>query len=81
MHISLISIIGTIATIITISSFLFNNIRTIRIVNFIGCLIWLIYGGIKSDVPIIFVNSIIAIIHMMAFIKTEVQKHNDTNNS
>jgi len=72
-----ISIIGIIATLITIGSFLFNDIKTIRIVNFIGCLIWLFYGSLKIDLPIIAVNGAIALIHIYSFIKTE-QDHDDS---
>jgi|688.fasta_scaffold269400_2 hypothetical protein len=71
--------LGIIATAITVSSFLFNKIRTIRIVNFVGCLIWLIYGGIQSDTPIILVNSIIAGIHLFSFIKAESKNDRNTN--
>lgn len=73
--------LGIIATAITVSSFLFNEIRTVRFVNFIGCLVWLIYGGIQSDLPIILVNSIIATIHIISFIKAESKNDRNTNNS
>lgn len=74
-----ITALGIIATAITVSSFLFNNLRTIRFVNFIGCLVWLIYGGIQSDMPIILVNSIIASIHIFSFIKAESKNDRNTN--
>ena len=74
-----ITALGIIATAITVSSFLFNNLRTIRIVNFIGCLFWLLYGGIQSDLPIIAVNSIIASIHIFSFIKAESKNDRNTN--
>jgi hypothetical protein len=74
-----ITALGIIATAITVSSFLFDNLRTIRIVNFVGCLVWLIYGGIQTDIPIILVNSIIAAIHIFSFIKTESKNDRNTN--
>ena len=72
-----ISIIGAIATIVTIGSFLFNNIQKIRLVNFVGCLIWLLYGALNVDLPIIVVNGAIALIHIYSFIKAE-QDHDDS---
>jgi uncharacterized protein with PQ loop repeat len=74
-----ITALGIIATAITVSSFLFNKMRTVRFVNFIGCLVWLIYGGIQSDMPIILVNSIIATIHIISFIKAESKNDRNTN--
>jgi len=73
----LISAIGIIATLITIGSFLFNDVKSIRMVNFIGCLVWLLYGSLKVDFPVITVNSAIALIHLYSFIKDE--QKNDAN--
>ena len=72
-----ISIIGIIATLITIGSFLFKEIKDIRMVNFIGCLVWLLYGSLNLDFPVITVNSAIAMIHLYSVIKSE----EDDNNS
>ena len=78
----LINLIGTLATAITISSFLFKDIKSIRIVNFIGCIFWLIYGGLKVDAPVIAVNSIIAAIHIFSLVKTKADENeSNTNNS
>lgn len=74
----LVNLIGTLATAITISSFLFHNIKSIRIVNLIGCIFWLIYGGLKVDAPVIAVNSIIAAIHIFTLVKT-TSDENATN--
>ena len=75
----LISAIGIIATLITIGSFLFNDIKTIRMVNFIGCLVWLLYGSLKVDYPVIVVNFAIAVIHTFSFIKAEEKNDANTN--
>ena len=40
-------------------------------VNFIGCLVWLLYGSLNLDFPVITVNSAIAMIHLYSFIKSE----------
>jgi hypothetical protein len=73
-----ISAIGILATLITIGSFLFKDVKSIRMVNFIGCLIWLLYGYLKIDFPVITVNAAIALIHLHSFIKAE-QDHDNSN--
>jgi len=75
----LTSAIGIIATLITIGSFLFTDVKSIRMVNFIGCLVWLIYGSLKVDFPVITVNSAIALIHMYSFLKEEQKNDSNTN--
>jgi uncharacterized protein with PQ loop repeat len=67
------TLIGSLATAITISSFLFTDIKTIRIVNLLGCFIWLLYGWMQDDTPIILVNSIIAFIHIVTLVKQSLK--------
>ena len=57
-----LEIIGFIATVLTIVSFTFKDILTVRVVNTIGSIVWLIYGFYTKDHPVILVNiSVIAI--------------------
>ena len=59
-----ICIFGYIATVVTVSSFLFKNMTKLRIVSTIGCILFIVYGVIKMDYPIIIVNFSIAIINL-----------------
>ena len=61
-----IEIIGFIATILTIISFTFKDILTVRIVNTIGSIVWLIYGFYSKDHPVILVNISVILIQIWA---------------
>lgn len=66
------AIIGYLATIITLLSFCLKDITKLRIVSSIACITWIIYGIIRQDIPIIFVNSSIIIIHLFFLLKKKV---------
>lgn len=60
----MIELIGYLGMIITVISFVYKDVKKIRITNGIACLIWIFYGFYKDSYPIIFVNLIVLIIHM-----------------
>ena len=71
---TLIEVIGWIAMCITISSFFFQKMRTLRTINFIGCLLWMIYGTLLVSAPIVLTNVAIGLTHAFWFMKNPKSK-------
>jgi uncharacterized protein with PQ loop repeat len=67
-------IIGYIATLIVLSSFIFKDVKTLRQVNSIGCLLFVVYGFLQNDKPIIVTNTLIFLINL-----TNLIRHKKTN--
>ena len=65
----MIETLGWIATAVVVGSFGIQNQRKLRIVNMTGSILWLGYGFLKQDNPIIFVNISIILMHTYWFIK------------
>jgi hypothetical protein len=65
----MIDVLGWIATAVVVGSFAIQDVRKLRIVNMIGSILWIAYGFLKQDNPIIFVNISIIIMHTYWFIK------------
>jgi Flp pilus assembly protein protease CpaA len=65
----MIDILGWIATAVVVGSFAIQDVRKLRIINMIGSMLWIAYGFLKQDNPIIFVNISIIIMHTYWFIK------------
>ena len=64
-------ILGWIATAVVLLSFTVQDMRKLRLVNLIGCFLWIGYGFILMSKPVIFVNISIAFIHSYWFIKNK----------
>ena len=65
-----IELIGWIATATILYSFTIkSDMAKLRKVNLIGSLMWMSYGGLKDDHPIIIVNTAVVLIHTYWFIK------------
>jgi len=65
----MIDALGWIATAVVVGSFAIQDIRKLSIMNMIGFVLWIAYGFLKQDNPIIFVNISIIIVHTYWFIK------------
>ena len=63
----IVQILGYIATIGTILSFSFKEQKTLRLINSIACILWIIYGIGINELPIILVNSIVLILNAVWF--------------
>lgn len=63
--------IGIFASIIVLISFLFNNIKIVRIINIIGCLFFVIYGININAFSVWFLNGTLAMIHIVKLINNE----------
>jgi hypothetical protein len=69
----MIETLGWIATAIVVGSFGIQDQRKLRIVNMSGSILWIGYGFLKQDNPIIFVNISIMVMHTYWFIKNKKQ--------
>jgi Sugar efflux transporter for intercellular exchange len=67
----MIDTLGWIATAVVVGSFGIQDQRKLRIVNMTGSVLWLGYGFLKQDNPIIFVNISIIVMHTYWFIKNK----------
>jgi hypothetical protein len=65
----MIDLLGWIATAVVVGSFAIQDVRKLRIINMLGSLLWIAYGFLKQDNPIIFVNISIILMHTYWFIK------------
>lgn len=61
--------LGYLATVVTLVSMIVKDMITLRLVNSIGCILWIAYGFVKGDTPILCVNGIILGIHIIALIR------------
>jgi hypothetical protein len=62
-------VLGWIATAVVLLSFTVQDMRKLRMVNLVGCLLWIGYGFILMSKPVIFVNISIALVHSYWLIK------------
>ncbi|MFA9205481.1 MAG: SemiSWEET family transporter [Burkholderiaceae bacterium] len=67
----MIETLGWIATAVVVGSFGIQDQRKLRIVNMSGSILWMGYGFLKQDNPIIFVNISIMVMHTYWFIKNK----------
>ena len=67
----MIDVLGWIATAVVVGSFAIQDVRKLRIINMIGSMLWIAYGFLKQDNPIIFVNIRIILMHTYWFIKNK----------
>ena len=67
----MIETLGWIATIVVVGSFAIQDQKKLRIVNMSGSILWIGYGFLKQDNPIIFVNISIMVMHTYWFIKNK----------
>lgn len=69
---SFVSIIGYIASFLVLVSFLLKDMKKLRIVNTIGCLVFILYGVYLHSLPVIITNSSIVCINLyFLFIKNK----------
>ena len=67
----MIDTLGWIATAVVVGSFGIQDQRKLRMVNMSGSILWIGYGFLKQDNPIIFVNASIILMHTYWFIKNK----------
>ena len=64
-----IELLGWVATGVTLISMMVKDITLLRVINSVGCMLWIGYGMNRGDYPIILVNGTILVIHIIALIK------------
>ena len=57
-------LLGYVAMLVTILSMVFSNENKFRIINSIGCVLWILYGIVIHSNPNTIVNAIILAIHI-----------------
>jgi len=67
----MIDALGWFATAVVVGSFAIQDVRRLRIINMVGSMLWIAYGFLKQDNPIIFVNISIILMHTYWFIKNK----------
>ena len=67
----MIDILGWIATVVVVMSFTVKDMLWLRIVNGTGAALWLIYGGLKEDIPLLSVNIAILMAHIHWYYKSK----------
>ena len=75
---TIIEYIGYFASGFVLLSFLNKNIKTIRYVNAVGCVLFITYGAFISSAPIIISNAGILLIHFY-YLFIHKQKKETTN--
>lgn len=56
--------IGYLASLTVLIAFLMKNIQTLRIVNSVGCLLFIVYGAMLPSAPVIVTNAAIVLINV-----------------
>jgi hypothetical protein len=64
-----IELLGYIGTTVVMASFMMSNVKWLRIVNSIGCSIWILYGFQIESMPVVLTNVGILAINLFHIIK------------
>ena len=69
-YFSFTEIIGYLASVTVLISFLMRDIRKLRMVNCLGCALFVFYGVLlNSSIPIIFTNTVIFMVNIYYLLK------------
>lgn len=80
MNDQFITYIGYAASLGVLVSFLMKSIRTLRTVNTIGCILFIIYGSLIDSIPVIITNAaIVSINGYYLFLRKEKQADTSGN--
>jgi len=66
--------IGYIASGVVLISFLMKNMNTLRMVNCVGCLLFVTYGVLLESIPVVITNLAICGINVFYLIKAQKEK-------
>lgn len=67
----LVEVIGYIGMIVVVSSFLFKNIKKVRIVNICGAILSATYGFLTWTLPTAILNCVLITVNVIMLIKNE----------
>jgi hypothetical protein len=65
----MLDLVGYLATLFVVLSFVVKGMLRLRIINSIGCILWITYGILLSSIPVIFTNVCIISTHVFWFYK------------
>ena len=71
---NLIEILGITASIFVLISFLFKKITTIRLINIVGCILFIAYGICINSFSTYFLNGMVLIVHSCYLIHNYIKK-------
>ncbi len=71
LGITLTELVGYLGSLGVLVSFLFKDMRKLRIINTIGCILFVVYGSLLNSPPIIITNVAITIINIYFLMKKE----------
>jgi uncharacterized protein with PQ loop repeat len=57
-----------------VASFFFKNVVTLRCVNTVGCILFIVYGALISAYPVIIANAIIALTNIYYLTRRKVRE-------
>ncbi|MES2555438.1 MAG: YgjV family protein [Bacteroidota bacterium] len=66
--------IGYAASLAVLIAFLMKNMRTLRIVNTVGCVLFIVYGCLLPSIPVIVTNAAIVVINLYYLLRKEKAK-------
>jgi hypothetical protein len=69
--------LGYFATVVTLVSMMVKDMVYLRVINSVGCLLWIGYGLMSESIPVLMVNTIILGIHIFKLI--ELKETEDGN--
>ena len=70
MSFSPVEIVGYVASLFVLVSFLMKDIKKLRLINSVGCMLFVVYGILLNfSIPIIITNTAILIINAIALLK------------
>jgi hypothetical protein len=69
--------LGYFATLVTLVSMMVKDMVYLRVINSVGCLLWIGYGLMSESIPVLMVNTIILGIHIFKLI--ELKETEDKN--
>ena len=69
--------LGYVATIVTLISMMVKDMVYLRVINSVGCLLWIGYGMMTESIPVLIVNTVILGIHIFKLI--ELKENEDGN--
>ena len=75
----MIETLGWIATIGTLVSFAVKDMWKLRLINSAASIVWIVYGILKVDNPIIVINSAVIIMHLYWFYKNTIYNKKGIN--
>jgi uncharacterized protein with PQ loop repeat len=61
--------LGYVATVVTLLSMVVSDVKLLRGINGLGCLLWIAYGMLTNSIPVLLVNALILVIHIFKLVQ------------